>query len=390
MRRRLTVLTLLLAAVLAFYIVRARLSAPPVRVEMREGVLEFWIPRPGTLLLFDYSRDTLVVRSLPVVDNLRYDPEGSIVFYALVGDSVSYDTANRLILSREGETLLASLRRGEGPRHNLRSGFREALKEGDTAVARRELERLKAGEPSPALELVDLVMRFGPFVAHDSLKARRHDPIHRILSGRFGPLYDLLLDYHSSIGDYGEIYRILRPAYDSFPSLMGGRLYDFAWASLRVGDSSSYLRAASILRFVYGDTLLPVWISDDSLRLLLHYDTVPDFTFRTCDGRPISRDDLLGRPTLIAFWDIGCSECVYDARTLRTMAKRFPHIRFLAVVRGKFPEVEGVKTVCDDGTAFRRFGILGVPSHVLVSPTGHIVYRNFGRISHIPTVSPLY
>jgi thiol-disulfide isomerase/thioredoxin len=152
-------------------------------------------------------------------------------------------------------------------------------------------------------------------------------------------------------------------------------------------------------RWLTAETALPVDGNGEAVRdadrrpygYALLGAEIPDFSLATPDGRPVTREDLRGRWTVLDFWGIWCSDCRTDApltRELARLSEADPVIDFLAVhtppsraradeAFGPFGSVEsyfgsiggGYPTVIDtDADARERFRILWTPTYLLVGP----------------------
>ena len=118
---------------------------------------------------------------------------------------------------------------------------------------------------------------------------------------------------------------------------------------------------------------------------------LPEFTVRTLDGTTITSDDLLGRSTIVNFWNTWCVPCVQEAPALARFGAAHADddsVLLLAVVRDDTRRAvekwvasrDPAWTVALDpgGQAALAFGTRGQPETFAVSPDGVIVAYQFG------------
>lgn len=58
---------------------------------------------------------------------------------------------------------------------------------------------------------------------------------------------------------------------------------------------------------------------------------MPNFTLETLDGGTITRDDLLGTPSVINFEASWCGPCEYEAPTIKTASENHTEVRFVGI-----------------------------------------------------------
>jgi len=205
------------------------------------------------------------------------------------------------------------------------------------------------------------------------------------LSSLLGPLYPYEIEYHKATENWDALKTLLYPAFRRDPAVLGLYLYDFAWASLYSGDISLFLDAMGYAWAIYGDTFALSTLRRFGARVKVRYPEVPNITLRTLGGDTVSLESLRGKVILIVFWNSTCSACTDQIPALASLNRRLEGQPFLMVAVSKeapdrlkdfntpYPIVSGGAYVFD------AFSVLGVPSYVLISPSGRVVRRWIGR-----------
>ena len=253
--------------------------------------------------------------------------------------------------------------------HDYATLLRLHLRRGDTLGARAVMDTLESLS-SPRSIALDL-LTWG----------ERPDTLSVLL----GPTYRYRLEYYRATGNWSGIVSLLRPAFSLDPSLLGLHLYDFAWASLYSGDTSSFLKAMGYVWAIYGDTsalrTLEVFGGD----VPVIYPKVPNLLVRTLSGDTVRLDALRGKVVLLVFWSSTCSVCREQIPALSSLFERLRDRPFTLLAVSEEPP-ERLRdlslpylVVPNGGYVFSAFSILGVPSYVLVSPTGRVVRRWIGK-----------
>ncbi len=257
--------------------------------------------------------------------------------------------------------------------HDYATLFRLYAAHGDTAGMRRVLDTLRLME-EPVRMALD-VLTWGRSHLSDTL------------GSLIGPSYPYAVEYYTTTGDWEGVFRLLLPAFRTDPSLLGPYLYDFAWAALYSGDSSSYVRALAYLWVIYGDSSALVGLGEEGVELdsIVEYPEAPYLTFTAIGGDTLT---LKGRTVLLVFWNSRCGACVEQIPSLNALHREFsgygveivgvseePSERVREFLKGRevsYPIVANAPHI------FGAFGIPGVPSYVLISPTGKVVRKWIG------------
>lgn len=110
------------------------------------------------------------------------------------------------------------------------------------------------------------------------------------------------------------------------------------------------------------------------------------FTASTSEGRAFKGASLAGEPVLLWFWAPWCAQCRSQIPDVRGIARDFDgRVKVVGVgslddagaIRGFADEVPGVTHLVDeDGSVWRRFGILEQSSFVLLDAAGKQVLRS--------------
>lgn len=111
-----------------------------------------------------------------------------------------------------------------------------------------------------------------------------------------------------------------------------------------------------------------------------------DFTLKRIDGRPVSLKPLLGKnPVLLVFWATWCPYCNADIPKIKALhAVSSDRVEILALdfkesrekvsafVRAK--EIPYTVLLDPQGKVARRYGIVGVPTYILITREGRVAY----------------
>jgi peroxiredoxin len=117
-------------------------------------------------------------------------------------------------------------------------------------------------------------------------------------------------------------------------------------------------------------------------------DRPADFTLPDLDGRPVTLGRFLGKkPVLLVFWATWCPECKaaipeINAMTTEPLAGKL-QILGLAFREPREKVANAVKArgirfpvlLDERGQAARDYGVVGIPTYILIDRRGNIVYR---------------
>ncbi len=118
-------------------------------------------------------------------------------------------------------------------------------------------------------------------------------------------------------------------------------------------------------------------------------ETAFDFTLEDIDGAEHTLSDYRGKKAvLLVFWYLGCPHCVKEIPTLKKLHKEYASkgLKILALnvydsreKLKKYAKKNGIEyTILDDSSQeiLREYGVMGVPTNILVDLKGVIRYRN--------------
>ena len=110
-------------------------------------------------------------------------------------------------------------------------------------------------------------------------------------------------------------------------------------------------------------------------------------------GKPVSLSDFKGKIVVVDFWATWCPPCVFQVPELNSLYEAHLEAGDLAVV-GVSVDVDGVEVVAPwikehgvkypilmgDEDLAKKFGVLGFPTLVLITPSGKIESLHVGLI----------
>jgi peroxiredoxin len=113
-----------------------------------------------------------------------------------------------------------------------------------------------------------------------------------------------------------------------------------------------------------------------------------DFTLQSLEGPAVSLGQYLGKkPVLLVFWATWCPECkaavpeinaVHDGPSggkIQILALDFRESREQVAAAVKSREIRYPVLLDEGGTVTRDFGVVGIPTYVLIGRDGTIVYQ---------------
>jgi peroxiredoxin len=113
-----------------------------------------------------------------------------------------------------------------------------------------------------------------------------------------------------------------------------------------------------------------------------------DFTLPAPDGRPVELKQFLGKkPVLLVFWATWCPNCIEAipalnalhagplAGKMQVLGLNYLETRKKVASAAKANNILYPVLLDESGKAARAYGIVGIPTYVLIDRTGKIVYR---------------
>lgn len=117
-------------------------------------------------------------------------------------------------------------------------------------------------------------------------------------------------------------------------------------------------------------------------------ERAPDFTLPDLEKRQVSLSEFKGRPAILFFWTTWCPYCVKELRQLNTMHPELSKdgIEIFSINEDEYVD-KVPKFVKNYSLTYRvlldterkasdAYGIVGVPTYILVNKEGRIVFNN--------------
>lgn len=114
-------------------------------------------------------------------------------------------------------------------------------------------------------------------------------------------------------------------------------------------------------------------------------EILPEFNFKTLEGKSYSNKDILGKPTYIDIWATWCKPCIADYPKLKEIESKFrDKINFISVIWQDSPErlnnwilnhkPQWIQLISNSNDSFfEKMKITGVPRYILVDKEGRII-----------------
>ena len=135
--------------------------------------------------------------------------------------------------------------------------------------------------------------------------------------------------------------------------------------------------------------ILGLLACDSGVGFLAEGDKAPDFTLPDLDGNPVSLNSLLQgkKEVLLNFWASWCPDCRREIPRLNEFAEKYKdkveivgiNLKESKETTGSFTNAYGIgyRILLDgEGETARLYGIIGVPTNVLISRDGLIKKLN--------------
>lgn len=114
--------------------------------------------------------------------------------------------------------------------------------------------------------------------------------------------------------------------------------------------------------------------------------TAPQFSARLLDGEAVSLSDYRGRPLLLQFWATWCPVCRLEQGSIDAIARDHQVLSVSLDDMGptemrQWMAEQGVSypvSFDDNGRISRRYGVMGVPSSIIIDAQGEIRFVEVG------------
>lgn len=197
----------------------------------------------------------------------------------------------------------------------------------------------------------------------------------------------------------GEHHRLFEQLgeHNPDPEVRAVAIFALAMAAKREGDTTRWHVLAERFRQETGDPEAEhpgLWARIDPQARIQVGHLVPEFSVARLDGAgEITRDDLLGRYTLLDFWAVWCGPCVAEMPELHTAWERFGGEHFQILSFSFDEERDTVETFREEeypmpwehafvaegfeSEMAEAFEIPGIPRPILVGPDGTILAMEY-------------
>ena len=115
---------------------------------------------------------------------------------------------------------------------------------------------------------------------------------------------------------------------------------------------------------------------------------LPEFTLPTLDGQPVALNQFLGKvPVLLVFWATWCPECKAAipeinalhggpfSGKLQVLGLDFRESREKVAAAVKARDIRYPVLLDEKGAVARAYGVIGIPTYVLIGRNGEVLYR---------------
>jgi peroxiredoxin len=117
-------------------------------------------------------------------------------------------------------------------------------------------------------------------------------------------------------------------------------------------------------------------------------ESPPDFTLPALDGQPVALNQFLGKkPVLLVFWATWCPECKAAipeinalhggplSGKLQVLGLDFRESREKVAAFAKSRDIRYPVLLDEKGKVARAYGVVGIPTYVLIGRDGKVLYR---------------